>query len=226
MTSKPDLIAGRIAYFSRLRTSTEFAAAIDELTGKLIEEQKRRADLVIAEDAAFFGEGDIETVQTDLRACNNEIEALERQINVAQDRRQQAAKSERLTEIEQIGADTNAKSKALSERLRRAYELVEELRGELFAADAIVVSLTSANLTLEAAGRRDLMINLTTVRREAMSGPRAPVPARLSRKGLQADKVLQSFLSLGGILDRRAQRAMEGEVMETNFRPLLNAREA
>ncbi|MBZ9683121.1 hypothetical protein LB531_20905 [Mesorhizobium sp. CO1-1-2] len=205
------------AYFSRLRTSAEFATAIDELTGKMLEAQKRKADLVIAEDAAFFGQGDLETVQTDLRACNTEIETLERQIDGAQRRRQEAAATERLSEIDQVGKDAQAKAKVLADHLHRAYERIEALRSDLFEADALTVSLTAANNTLDAAGRHDLKINVTTVRREAMSGPRAPVPARLSRKGLVADKMLQSFLSLGGVLDRRATtggNAATGDLVE------------
>jgi hypothetical protein len=83
-----------------------------------------------------------------------------------------------------------------------------------FCAPAVTISIGAANNTLESAGRRDLMVNVISVRRQAMSGPRAAPPSRISRTGLQADKTLQSFLATGGVLDRRASRAMEGEPVE------------
>jgi hypothetical protein len=153
-------------------------------------------------------------VQTDLRACSNEIEALERQINVAQEKRQQAARNERAHEIEHVGKDAKAKATVLSTRLHEVYELIEKMRANLFEVDGLSISIGAANNTLEAAGRQDLMVNLVTVRRNAMAGPRATVPNRLSRKALQADKMLQSFLSLGGVLDRRTAGAMPGEPAE------------
>ncbi|WP_254025456.1 hypothetical protein [Mesorhizobium ventifaucium] len=186
------------------RTSAQFAAVISALDTDLNSAIARKAELEKAEDKAIFGDGDLAEVRAALAECNSEIGLYEKAIGLADERRIEAARNEAAVDVVALGKDAKAKANALGGHLHRVYELIEEMRGELFKVDALSISLGAANGSLEAAGRRDLMVNVTSVRRQAMSGPRAAVPNRASRKALQADKMLLSFLTLGGVLDRRA----------------------
>jgi hypothetical protein len=97
--------------------------------------------------------------------------------------------------------------------------LVEALRAALFAADALNRAVTVANSQLDTAGRPELKVNLTAARRAAMAGPRAVAPARLSRPAVQADRLLLSFLSAGGVLDPRAAIGAPVAGVKTKFIP-------
>lgn len=194
------------------RTSADFAAAISALDTDLNAAMARKAELAKAEDKAIFGDGDLAEVRASIADCNSEIELIEKAIEGADLRRIEAARNEAAVDIEALGKNAKAKADALGGHLHRVYELVEEMRGELFEVDALSISIGAANGSLEAARRRDLMISLSAVRQKAMAGPRAEVPNRLSRSALAADKLLQSFLTLGGALDRRPRPPMEGAV--------------
>ncbi|WP_454574246.1 hypothetical protein [Mesorhizobium sp. PL10] len=176
----------------------------------------RKADLAKAEDKAIFGDGDLAAVRASIAECDSNIALIEKAIEGAEKRRIAAAKAEALTELEAVAADAKAKGEALGKHYRRVYELVEELRGELFRVDALANSINGANATLEANGRQT--INLSAVRRLSMAGPRASMPARLSPWGVKADKALLQFLSSGGIIDRRATAAPPVDAVESNSR--------
>ncbi|MCF6112385.1 hypothetical protein [Mesorhizobium muleiense] len=186
------------------RTSAEFAAVISALDSDLNAAIVRKAELEKAEDKAIFGDGDLAEVRKELADCNSEIGLYEKAISLADLRRIDAAKNEAAIDIEALGADAKAKSVAISAHWRKFYELTEAARAELFEADALQRTLTVANQTFDSARRPDLKINLPGVRREAMKGPRAAMPARMSRTGITADKILLSFLSSGGPLENRA----------------------
>ncbi|RUV84296.1 hypothetical protein EOA51_22395, partial [Mesorhizobium sp. M1A.F.Ca.IN.020.32.1.1] len=81
--------------------------------------------------------------------------------------------------------------------------LVEELREELFGADALSRAIATANGLFDAAGMPSRKVSLAAARRAAMAGPRAAAPSRLSRAGLAADRLLLSLISSGGALDAR-----------------------
>ncbi|MER9776796.1 hypothetical protein [Mesorhizobium sp. M0220] len=172
----------------------------------------RKADLEKAEDKAIFGDGDLAKVRAAISNCNSEIGLLEKAIEGADARRIEAAKNEAAADIGALGKHAKAKAAELSKRWRRVYELIEEMRPELFECDALKRSIGAANNTFEGARRSDLMINLNTIRREAMSGPRARTPDRLSTPAVEVDKVLVSFLTLGGMLDPRARARRQVQI--------------
>ncbi|TIL70291.1 MAG: hypothetical protein E5Y65_25930 [Mesorhizobium sp.] len=186
------------------RTSAEFAAVISALDTDLNAAIVRKAELVKAEDKAIFGDGDLADVRALIADCNAQIELIEKAIEGADARRAKAAQDEAAIDIEALGKDAKAKAADLSKRWRKVYGLIEQARAELFECDALRRSLLATDGEFEKARRPDLRINLTTVRREAMAGPRASVPARLSRPAIQADTMRLSFLSLGGPLDNRS----------------------
>ncbi|RWO45980.1 MAG: hypothetical protein EOS11_10320 [Mesorhizobium sp.] len=186
------------------RTSAEFAAVIFALDSDLNAAMARKAELAKAEDKAIFGDGDLAEVRASIADCSAEIELIEKAIEGADLRRAKAAQDEAAVDIEALGRNAAAKADDLSKRWRKVYGLIEEIRGELFEADALKRSLIATDGEFEKARRPDLRVNLTTLRREAMAGPRASIPARLSRPAVQADKLLLSFLSLGGPLDNRS----------------------
>lgn len=200
--------------FMRMNKAAEFAVLIDDCTTKLIAAQKKRADLLVAEDAALFGQGDLAKVQADLKQCDEEIATLQKTIDGASTRRTEAAKVEATTEMEEMAKDARAKGNLLRENWRKVYGHIEEIRGLLFECDQLKRSVQSANDTFGSAKRQDLTVNLTTIRREAMTGPRKVIPDRLTRPAVQVDKVLTSFLTLGGILDsgRATMRGVLGAV--------------
>ncbi|TIL70368.1 MAG: hypothetical protein E5Y70_31270 [Mesorhizobium sp.] len=186
------------------RTSAEFAAVISALDTDLNAAITRKAELEKAEDKAIFGDGDLAEVRASIADCNAQIELIEKAIEGAEARRAKAAQDEAAIDIEALGKDAKAKAADLSKRWEKVYSLIEQARAELFACDALRRSLIATDGEFEKARRPDLRINLTTLRREAMAGPRASVPARLSRPAVQADTLLLSFLSLGGPLDNRS----------------------
>jgi hypothetical protein len=186
------------------RTSAEFAAVISALDTDLNAAMVRKAALEKAEDKAIFGDGDLAEVRASIADCNSEIELIEKAIEGAETRRAKAAQDEAAIDIVALGKDAKAKAADLSKRWKKVYGLIEQARAELFECDALRRSLIATDGEFEKAKRPDLRINLTTVRRESMAGPRASIPARLSRPAVQADKLLLSFLSLGGPLDNRA----------------------
>jgi hypothetical protein len=201
------------------RTSAEFSAVISALDSDLNAAIARKADLVKAEDKAIFGDGDLAEVRASIADCNSEIELIEKAIEGAEARRAKAAQDEAAIDIEALGKDVKAKAAELSKRWKKVHGLIEQARAELFECDALKRSLIATDGEFEKAKRPDLRINLTTVRREAMAGPRASIPARLSRPAIQADTLLLSFLSLGGPLDNRTgQRAANAVSSNADYR--------
>ncbi|MBB6412209.1 hypothetical protein [Mesorhizobium sangaii] len=187
----------------RARTAAEFAAVIALLDIDLNDVLARRAELAQAEDRAVFGDGDLAAARAALDDCNAAIALLEKTIDAVGQRRAEVAQSEARADIAALGDEIKAKATLLGERWRCVRRLVEELRQQLFEADALARAIATANGLFDAAGVADLKVNLTTTRRTAMAGPRAAAPARLSRPALQADRLLLSFLSPGGALDPR-----------------------
>ena len=187
----------------RARTAAEFAAVIALLDTDLNDARRRRAELAQAEDRAVFGDGDLAAARAAIDGCNAAIALLEKTIDAAGKRRAEVAQSEARADIAALGDEIKARAALLGERWRCVHRLVEELRQQLFEADALARAIATANGLFDAAGVADLKVNLTTTRRTAMAGPRAAVPARLSRPALQADRLLLTFLSPGGALDPR-----------------------
>jgi hypothetical protein len=118
-------------------------------------------------------------------------------------RRAAAAQSEARADIAALADEITANAVSLGERWRMAQWLIEQLRQQLFDADALRRAVTSANSQFDAAGVADLKVDLTAIRRAAIAGPRAAAPARLGAAAIQADRLLLSFLSPGGALDPR-----------------------
>ncbi|MER9484721.1 hypothetical protein NKI50_01825 [Mesorhizobium sp. M0563] len=213
------LLSAHSAVLHGARTSAEFAAVISALDTDLNAAIARKAELEKAEDKAIFGDGDLAEVRAAIADCNSAIGLLEKAIEGADVRRAKAAKDEAEIDIEALGKDAKAKAAELSKRWRKVYVHIEALRAELFECDALKRSLVATDGEFEKARRPDLRINLTAVRREAMAGPRASIPARLSRPAVQVDKLLTSFLCLGGVLDGRAaaRNKVDGVSSKSDF---------
>ncbi|WP_292509316.1 hypothetical protein [Mesorhizobium sp.] len=203
----------------RARTAADFAAVIALLDTDLNNAAARKQELEQAEDSAIFGDGDVGAVRTALTDCNVAIALLEKTIEAADKRRAAAAQSEARADIAALGDEIKSKAASLGERWRTVHRLIEQLRQELFEADALNRAITTANGLFDAAGVADLKINLTTTRRAAMAGPRATLPARLSRPAMQADRLLLSFLSPGGALDPRPALGAPVESVKSKFIP-------
>ncbi|MER9306601.1 hypothetical protein [Mesorhizobium sp. M0496] len=203
----------------RARTAAEFAAAIALLDADLIDALARRRELAETEDRAVFGDGDLAAARAALDDCNDQIALLEKTIDTAGKRRVDAAASEARADIAALGDEIKARAGTLGERWRDVRRLVEQLRQQLFEADALARTIATANGLFDAAGVADLKVNLTTIRRAAMVGPRAAPPARLSRPVLQADKLLLSFLSPGGALDPRPPLGARVDSVKSKFIP-------
>ncbi len=206
----------------KARTAADFAAVIALLDTDLNDAVARRRELEQAEDRAVFGDGDLAAARAALDGCNDAIALLEKTICLADTRRIDAAESEARADIAALGDEIAAKAVALTGRWRNAARLVEVLRQELFEADALVRAIATANGLFDAAGVAELKVNLTTTRRAAMAGARAAAPARLSRAGLQADRLLLSFLSPGGALDPRPALGAPVAGVKTKFIPASN----
>lgn len=187
----------------RARTAADFAAVIALLDTDLSQAVANRQDLKQAEDRAIFGDGDLAAARAALDDCNDTIAVLEKTIAAAGDRRATAAESGARADIEALAEEIEGKAALLGAHWRAARRLVEELREELFEADALSRAIATANGLFDAAGLPRLKVSLAATRRAAMAGPRAAAPARLSRAGLAADRQLLSLISSGGALDPR-----------------------
>lgn len=203
----------------RARTAAEFAAVIALLDTDLNDALARKSALAEAEDRAVFGDGDLAAARAALDDCNDQIALLEKTIDAAGKRRAQAARGEARADIAALGEETKARAARLGERWRGVLRLVEQLRQELFEADALARGIATANGLFDAAGVGELKVNLTTIRRTAMGGPRAAEPARLSRPALQADRLLLSFLTPGGALDPRPPLGAPVDGVKSKFIP-------
>ncbi|TPI47403.1 hypothetical protein FJW05_10475 [Mesorhizobium sp. B2-9-1] len=187
----------------RARTAADFAAVIALLDTDLSQAAAGRQGLKQAEDRAILGDGDLAAARAALDDYNDKIAMLERTIAAAGSRRDAAAESEARADIEALADEIEGKAALLGTRWRAVRRLVEELREELFEADALSRAIATANGLFDAAGLPRLKVNLAATRRAAMAGPRAAPPARLSRAGLAADRLLLSLISTGGALDQR-----------------------
>ena len=203
----------------RARTAAEFAAVIALLDTELNDAIARKSELAQAEDRAVFGDGDLAAARAALDDCNDQIALLEKTIDAAGKRRAEAAQSEARADIAALGDEIKARAAVLGERWRSVHRLVEQLRQELFEADALARTIATANGLFDAAGVTELKVNLTTTRRAAMAGVRAAPPARLSRPALQADRLLLSFLSPGGALDPRPALGAPVDGVKSKFIP-------
>lgn len=187
----------------RARTAADFAAVIALLDTDLSQAVAGRNGLMQAEDRAIFGDGDLAAARAALDACNDTIAVLEKAIAAAGGRRAAAAEAEARADIEALSREIEGKAALLGARWRAARRLVEQLREELFQADALSRTIATANGLFDAAGLPDRKVGLAATRRAAMAGPRAAAPARLSRPGLAADRKLLSLIGAGGALDPR-----------------------
>ncbi|TPK96395.1 hypothetical protein FJ934_09630 [Mesorhizobium sp. B2-4-12] len=187
----------------RARTAADFAAVIALLDTDLSAAIANRPGLRQAEDRAVFGDGDLAAARAAVDDNNDAIAVLEKTIAAADERRGAAAAAEARADIEALGGETGARAALLGKHWSAVRRLVEELRQELFEADALIRTIATANGLFDAAGLCDLKANLAATRRAAMAGPRAAAPARLSRAGLQADRILLSLIRPGGALDPR-----------------------
>ena len=203
----------------RARTAAEFAAVIALLDTELNDAIARKSELAQAEDRAVFGDGDLAAARAALDDCNDQIALLEKTIDAAGKRRAEAAQSEARADIVALGDEIKARAAVLGERWRSVHRLVEQLRHELFEADALARTIATANGLFDAAGVTELKVNLTTTRRAAMAGVRAAPPARLSRPALQADRLLLSVLSAGGALDPRPALGAPVDGVKSKFIP-------
>ncbi|CDX57040.1 conserved hypothetical protein [Mesorhizobium plurifarium] len=187
----------------RARTAADFAAVIALLDADLSQAVASRQDLKQAEDRAILGDGDLAAARAALDDCSDRIALLERTIAAAGSRQAAAAESEARSDIEALAEEIEGKAALLGSRWRAVRRLVEELREELFEADALSRAIATANGLFDAAGMPRLKVSLAATRRAGTAGPRAAAPARLSRAGLAADRQLLSLIGTGGALDPR-----------------------
>jgi chromosome segregation ATPase len=208
----------------RARTAADFAAVIALLDTELNNAAARKQELEQAEDRAVFGDGDLGEVRAALTDCNAAVALLEKTIEAVRRRRAAAAQGEARADIVALGDEIKSKAASLGERWRTVHRLIEQLRQELFEADALNRAIATANGLFDAAGVADLKINLTTIRRAAMAGARAAAPARLGRPAIQADRLLLSYLSPGGALDPRPALGAPVEGAKSKFIPIATER--
>jgi len=140
----------------KARTAADFAAVIDLLDTDLGDAVTRKHELQQAEDRAIFGDGDLAAARKALDDGNAAIALLEKTIDAADKRRAEAATSEARADIAALGEEISARTATLGERWRSVHRLVEQLRQELFEADALARSITTANGLFDAAGVADL----------------------------------------------------------------------
>ncbi|MER8886348.1 hypothetical protein NKH84_31360 [Mesorhizobium sp. M0902] len=203
----------------KARTAADFAAIRALLDTDLNNAIACKQELQQAEDRAIFGKGDLAAARAALDDCNDAIALIEQTIEAADKRRIAAARNEARVDIEALGAEIQTKAASLGERWKSVHELIEQLRQELFAADALSRAVIVANGHFDADGAAGVRVNLTTIRRTAMAGPRAAAPSRLSRPAIQADRLLLSFLSPGGVLDRRPAIGAPVDGIKSKFIP-------
>ncbi|RWO76739.1 hypothetical protein [Mesorhizobium sp.] len=197
MTSSPHAEA-----LGRARTAADFAALIALLDSDLKTAADRKLELEKAKGRAMFGRGDLAAARIAFSEANAVVALLEKTREAANERRA-AAQSEDCVDIAALADEIRANAASLDERWRMAHWLVEQLRQQLFDADALRGAVATANSRFDAAGVANLKINPTAVRRAAVTGRRATAPARLSAAAIQADRLLLSPLSPGGALDPR-----------------------
>ncbi|MER8535931.1 hypothetical protein NKH61_06990 [Mesorhizobium sp. M1005] len=205
----------------KARTAADFAAIRALLDTDLNNAIARKGELETEKFHAIFGAGNLTAARAALDDCNAEVALIEKTIEDADERRVDAPlddpPAEAVAATPAPGDEVRTKAEALGERWRTVHWLIEQLRQELFAADALSRAVTAANgLSDGAAGVR---VNLTTIRRIAMAGPRAVAPSRLSRPAIQADRLLLSFLSPGGVLDRRPAIGAPVDGIKSKFIP-------
>lgn len=186
----------------RARTAADFAAVIALLDSDLKTAVARKLELEKAKGRAMFGRGDLAAARIALSEANAVVALLEKTREAAKERRADA-QSEDCVDIAALADEIRANAASLDERWRMAHWLVEQLRQQLFDADALRGAVATANSQLDAAGVANLKINPTAIRRAAVTGRRATAPARLSAAAIQADRLLLSLLSPGGALDPR-----------------------
>ncbi|TIP22574.1 MAG: hypothetical protein E5X67_36625 [Mesorhizobium sp.] len=186
----------------RARTAADFAAVIALLDSDLKKAAARKLELEKAKGRAMFGRGDLAATRIALSEANAVVALLEKTREAA-NARCATAHSEACVDIAALVDEIRANAAALDERWRMAHWLIEQLRQQLFDADALRGAVTTANSQFDAAGVANLKINPTAIRRAAVTGQRAAAPARLSAAAIQADKMLLSLLSPGGALDPR-----------------------
>ncbi|MER9133041.1 hypothetical protein [Mesorhizobium sp. M0768] len=182
----------------------------------------RKGELEAEKFDAIFGAGNLTAARAALDDCNAEIALIEKTIEDADERRIGAPLDEPPAEAVAAtpapGDEVRTNAEALGERWRTIHWLIEQLRQELFAADALSRAII-ANGMFDADGAAGVRVNLTTIRRTAMAGPRAAAPSRLSRPAIQADRLLLSFLSPGGVLDRRPSIGAPVDGIKSKFIP-------
>ncbi|MER9256146.1 hypothetical protein NKI59_31245 [Mesorhizobium sp. M0598] len=207
----------------RARTAADFAAIRALLDTDLNDAIARKGELETEKFHAIFGAGNLTAARAALDDCNAEIALIEKTIEDADERRVGAPLDEPPAEAVAAtpapGDEVRTKAETLGERWRTVHWLIEQLRQELFAADVLSRAIIAANGLFDADGAVDLNINLTTIRRTAMAGPRAAAPSRLSRPAIQADRLLLSFLSPGGVLDRRPSIGAPVDGIKSKFIP-------
>ncbi|MBN9253205.1 MULTISPECIES: hypothetical protein [unclassified Mesorhizobium] len=190
----------------RARTAADYAAVIVLLDADLSQAAASRGNLLAAEDRAILGDGDLAAARAGVDDCNERIALLERTVALAREHRAAAAADEARADIEALGAATVERAEAFGTRWREARRLVELLRQELFEADALSRAIATANSLFESAGLVQTKVNLSATRRAATAGQRAAAPARLSRAGQAADRLLLSLLDPGRARDPRPKR--------------------
>ncbi|MER8713518.1 hypothetical protein [Mesorhizobium sp. M1295] len=205
----------------RARTAADFAAVIALLDTDLNNAIARKGELETEKFHAIFGAGNLTAARAALDDCTAEIALIEKTIEDADERRVGAPldepPAEPCADTPPPGDEVRTNAEALGERWRTVHWLIEQLRQELFAADALSRAVTAANGVSD--GAAGVKVNLTTIRRTAMAGPRATAPTRLSRPAIQADRLLLSFLSPGGVLDRRPSIGAPVNGIKSKFIP-------
>ncbi|MER8910644.1 hypothetical protein NKH99_23705 [Mesorhizobium sp. M0854] len=206
----------------KARTAADFAAIRALLDTDLNDAIARKGELETEKFHAIFGAGNLTAARAALDDCNAEIALIEKTIEDADERRVGAPLDEPPAEAVAAtpapGDAVRTNAEALGERWRTIHWLIEQLRQELFAADALSRAII-ANGMFDADGAAGVRVNLTTIRRTAMAGPRAAAPSRLSRPAIQADRLLLSFLSPGGVLDRRPAIGAPVDGIKSKFIP-------
>lgn len=188
------------AVLTQMTKSAEFAAAVDSLTEKLTTAQKRRADLLIAEDEARFGNGDLAAVRADLDAIAADIEELEKTIAGAQKRQQSSAATEAMAELDQTEKEAGYAADELAHVWGQFWKQIETARSILFEADRVTRKLAGLNGSLESAGRRGP--NIDGIRQQALKQSPQAKPGTISIWARDADNALLAFYSGGGPLRR------------------------
>ncbi|HEV7254503.1 MAG TPA: hypothetical protein VGN97_15565 [Mesorhizobium sp.] len=204
--SKPDPIEIQAILFgsqlSAMRKSAEFAAAVDDLTGKLTQAQQRRADLLVQEEAALFAhDGDVLSIRAELKACDEAIEIITKQIEGARRRGGDAEKAEQANEAERVGEDLKVHAQTLRAVYARLHKGIEDARAALAETEPVEQLIRAKSARVEALGRRDLAVNELAIRGEVFAG-KGSSAGLTGAAARAADRLLLSMLSPGGPLFR------------------------